>query len=721
MYSLRERIGIGWAGPLYSGEDVNGRAVRLIPLQNHSDVMIEDIRRRHNLLTTRLIVGSVPSFGIHLINSVPFWVSDWRNGVPLSVVLDQHQLPYTVVMAIGQQIVSILSNASHVGVVHGDLHPAAIWLATNGEVWLDGFGRKSSDKTPMRTSNVRYVSPENGASSVGDIYSMGTVLTHMLLGEPPPPAEFLAEAHARQLKMLQREMRKNKIPKALIKEVLHLVSFDPAKRSSMERLMRKWDLPNPAEILQSWLMENYPHLRKSGAPEEKIGQVSEVDEVSEVDLQIEEIIEESENIKEIQPVKRTKSRKERRRKFLGLNKMSNVFYQDDFDDLSEIFGSSLDDSFSSIEVDLGAENEVTVVVAQTEVDMYDDDSEDSDEGLIVLDREQWKDQEINFTKNHYSASEVTMRLDLEDGIAVTDFLDEPDETHESEVMFDSDDLQSKLLDEQTEEEFFQSETTQQIYGDTTERYDDWYTGIDIDKSQGQNLRVLIGLIAILFLVVVSEYLFRDKPIEEPIVSSVVTKQVNKPQIEVEQLPEEPAAEIEMVGADTDVDPDKVQQNQDVENETEIKSSEPKRKKRSSSKSNNKKNKQEQKPNQEPEQEQEEEGDSAKEQEKIAERGWGDITLEKGDQSKENKQPNKKVDKPKEDPLPMGKVVVKGEVERLTLTKNGRPYPAGKLDPGVYRVEVIFPNMNKQNIGEIEVISGKVHVIKCDPVFARCAL
>ena len=195
MYRRRERIGVGWAGTLYSGEDANGRAVRLIPLKHCAVALREEIRDRHNLLTSRFVPRALPSLGIHVIDEIPYWIGGWRNGVPLTVVLAEHRLPPKLIMAIGQQIAVALFEALQVGVVHGDLHPSAIWLASNGEVWIDGFGRQSSSSPPLRTSPLAYVAPDGSASSANDVYSLGAILLQLFVGSEPPPAELSEREH----------------------------------------------------------------------------------------------------------------------------------------------------------------------------------------------------------------------------------------------------------------------------------------------------------------------------------------------------------------------------------------------------------------------------------------------------------------------------------------------------------------------------------------------
>ena len=66
-------------------------------------------------------------------------------------------------------------------------------------------------------------------------------------------------------------------------------------------------------------------------------------------------------------------------------------------------------------------------------------------------------------------------------------------------------------------------------------------------------------------------------------------------------------------------------------------------------------------------------------------GWAEVPESPTTSTSEAAPPESPAPKPK----PTGTVIVKGNVSQIILTKKGRPYSAGKLAPGTYKVEAKF--------------------------------
>jgi len=692
---------MGWAGPIYSGEDANGRVVRLIPLKHLSLLMREDIRDRHHLLTTRLVERALPSFGIHVIDGIPYWIGGWRNGVPLTVILGEKKLPPSLVMAIGQQIATSLFKASQLGVVHSDLQPSAIWLASNGEVWIDGFGRKESKDIPLRTSSIPYVSPEGTASSAGDIYSLGTILLQMFLRTVPPVAEIDEKQHANQMKLLKGQLLSKGLPMVLVERVLSLVVFEPSKRPSIKTLRKKWDLSSPESMLRPWLIKHYPQIIQSGSPEDKVAQ----------------------------PISEHSEHQSTPKEF------------DDIENLDELFREPIEKQivqskgFNLAEPPKENVTEDTFKLVKDELVANDILDENSDDGLISLGEDDWDSKLIDFGAISDDPDSTLQGIELVNDDRTMEFesdeddlLGLPEETIESMIddPFDVQELEQKDQRMLTDEEFLNSETTQKIYSDDTEEYNDW--GVEPLEDSSKVLQRAIYVFAILFIGLSYIFLFRDEPFfpDEPVVKAEVEQVAEELKLPtgfvqpkgLAELKEQPDAAL---SNSTEVEksvvlPQQVPAKKVSKPKAVPKKTPPKQKTPKKTKSKPDKPKKASPVSNPPTPE-------TKNPDEKTDDGW--VTLSEAD-SVEGREDDpyvwgvtRKVGQASKEKQPMGKVIVKGEVSQVILTRNGRPYPPGSLVPGKYRVEVIFEGLSALPVGTLVVESEKTYVIKCDPAFAMC--
>ncbi len=142
----------------------------------------------------------------------PFIVMEYCDGLPLDKVLEQSKtLPVEETLSIAKQLVSALSHAHNLNIIHRDIKPGNILVLQQGEsnalpapaasssnpkalIKLVDFGlAKESDPTPggLTTSSSfagtpNYMSPEQCCNKVldarSDIYSLGCVLYECLTG-----------------------------------------------------------------------------------------------------------------------------------------------------------------------------------------------------------------------------------------------------------------------------------------------------------------------------------------------------------------------------------------------------------------------------------------------------------------------------------------------------------------------------------------------------------
>lgn len=128
---------------------------------------------------------------------IPFIVMEYVDGRLLKDIIAEGPLPEHEAVRITSQILTALEYSHRAGVVHRDIKPGNIMIATNGQVKVMDFGIAravaESSATITETSAIvgtaQYFSPEQArGESVDartDLYSTAVVLFEMLTGQPP--------------------------------------------------------------------------------------------------------------------------------------------------------------------------------------------------------------------------------------------------------------------------------------------------------------------------------------------------------------------------------------------------------------------------------------------------------------------------------------------------------------------------------------------------------
>ena len=129
-------------------------------------------------------------------------VQELVGGRTLRDALDEEpKLSIGRAVRVGIAVADALSAVHEVGIVHRDVKPANVLLATDGRVLLTDFGIATRGRQDLTSEDVmmgtaKYLSPEQvegePASARADLYSLGVVLYECLAGRPP----FLAESEA---------------------------------------------------------------------------------------------------------------------------------------------------------------------------------------------------------------------------------------------------------------------------------------------------------------------------------------------------------------------------------------------------------------------------------------------------------------------------------------------------------------------------------------------
>ncbi|MCB0962861.1 MAG: serine/threonine protein kinase, partial [Acidimicrobiales bacterium] len=161
-------------------------------------------------------------------------------GTTMRADLDQHgPMRLEAALAIGTQVADALGAAHASGLVHRDVKPANILLASDGRVLVADFGIakavEGQDLTGTGTmiGTAKYLAPEQvqGAPVDGraDLYALGVVLYEALAGQPPFAADTDAATALARLQHDPAPLRSHRaeVPPAVEAVVLQALARRP--------------------------------------------------------------------------------------------------------------------------------------------------------------------------------------------------------------------------------------------------------------------------------------------------------------------------------------------------------------------------------------------------------------------------------------------------------------------------------------------------------------
>jgi serine/threonine-protein kinase len=150
-------------------------------------------------------------------------------------MLQRGPLPPTAARSVAEQLCRALGSAHAQGVVHCDVKPGNVLIASTGAVKVGDFGvarlgDATSQGLPATIAGTpRYMSPEQAGgrrpTAATDVYSAGVVLYEMLVGEPP-----FASTSAVQLGIQHLHERPPELPRDVPEELRAIVRKALAKR-----------------------------------------------------------------------------------------------------------------------------------------------------------------------------------------------------------------------------------------------------------------------------------------------------------------------------------------------------------------------------------------------------------------------------------------------------------------------------------------------------------
>lgn len=200
-YHLASHLARGGMADVYLGQDtLLGRkvAVKVLHAQfSNDEAFVKRFRREAQAAANLAHPNIVGIYDWGQAGNTYFIVMELVDGRSLRDVLrSEGALLPRRAAEIGAEVASALSVAHRAGLVHRDIKPGNILLATDGTVKVTDFGiaRAWDDSQELtRTGAVigtaTYFSPEQAqgtrADERSDVYSLGIVLYEMLTGRPP--------------------------------------------------------------------------------------------------------------------------------------------------------------------------------------------------------------------------------------------------------------------------------------------------------------------------------------------------------------------------------------------------------------------------------------------------------------------------------------------------------------------------------------------------------
>ena len=205
-YTLLEVIGRGGMGVVYRALQVKlGRDVAVKMIHENRPLNPEN---RHRFLAeaeanARLDhPGIVPVYEVSEFEGHPFFSMQLVRGETLADKLRRGPLPQREAARIMVDVCQAIAFAHSQGVLHRDIKPSNILIDGEGRVRVTDFGlAKLADSgiSLTRSGSIlgtpSYMSPEQASGRANllgpatDIYSLGSVLYHLLTGRPPFVAE----------------------------------------------------------------------------------------------------------------------------------------------------------------------------------------------------------------------------------------------------------------------------------------------------------------------------------------------------------------------------------------------------------------------------------------------------------------------------------------------------------------------------------------------------
>ena len=290
-FTVEDLLGTGGAGAVYRvRHEVLDRsfALKLVHHPNHHDRLLREGRLQASLSHPN-VLGVVD---VLEVDDGVALVLEFVDGPSLDAFLERRRPTLAQARALGDGILRGVAAAHAAGLVHRDLKPHNVLLATvDGEIVpkVADFGlvKQLDGALPQLTATGQimgtpcYMAPEQfhggsaAADARSDIFALGAVLYELLTGQRAFPGDPLQRVFGEETAHPHRPIEElaPDAPAAMREAVLRALSVDPAARpSSCEELRLDWGSePVPADLAELWDDATIADVELAGQTEPSLG------------------------------------------------------------------------------------------------------------------------------------------------------------------------------------------------------------------------------------------------------------------------------------------------------------------------------------------------------------------------------------------------------------------------------------------------------------------
>ncbi len=273
-YQIVGKLGRGGMGTVYEAVNLETGEPAAVKLLSAALAQEEGFRERFEAEIETLRKLNHPNivrlFGFGEQDEQLFYAMELIDGNSLEEELSRgRRFDWREVVRIAIEICRALRHAHDRGVIHRDIKPGNLLLASNGQIKLSDFGiarlfgntRLTSAGSVLGTAE--YMAPEQAAGKPvdqrADLYSLGAVMYVLLARRPVFRGKSLGEVLYKQQFETPEPLRQHNddVPEELQRIILQLLEKDPARRIANATILGRCfeamqhAMPLPAATIQA--------------------------------------------------------------------------------------------------------------------------------------------------------------------------------------------------------------------------------------------------------------------------------------------------------------------------------------------------------------------------------------------------------------------------------------------------------------------------------------